>query len=49
MRMMLQGPPYKLALRVLAERHLKRRIQTDEHDSVVDAQAALDLAKVGDC
>lgn len=32
--LILQGPPYKLALRVLTERFLKRRIQTGEHDSV---------------
>ncbi len=42
----MQGPPAKPALRFLTERHLKRVIQQGEHDSVVDARAALDLAKL---
>ncbi|KAL3156377.1 hypothetical protein ABBQ38_000691 [Trebouxia sp. C0009 RCD-2024] len=41
-----KGPPCKPALRVLAERYLKRTIQQGEHDSVVDASAALDLVKL---
>ena len=39
----VQGPPLKLALRVLTERFLKRRIQQGQHDSVIDARAALQL------
>jgi len=39
-----QGPPAKCALRVLAQRYLKRRIQGGSHDSADDALAALDLA-----
>lgn len=42
----LQGPPCKPALRVLSERYLRRTIQQGEHDSVVDACAALDLVKL---
>lgn len=42
----LQGPPFKPALRVLAERHLKRIIQQGEHDSVIDAQAAMNLVQL---
>ena len=41
-----QGPPFKPALRILAERYLRRSIQQGEHDSVIDAQAALDLVKL---
>ena len=41
----LQGPPFKPALRILAERHLKRVIQQGEHDSVIDARAAMDLVQ----
>lgn len=43
---LLQGPPCKPALRVLSERYLRRIIQQGEHDSVVDACAALDLVKL---
>jgi hypothetical protein len=39
-----RGSPYKSALKVLAERFLRRSIQQGEHDSVVDARTALDLA-----
>lgn len=39
-----RGPPYKCALRVLAQRHLRRAIQGGAHDSVADARAAVDLA-----
>jgi hypothetical protein len=39
-----RGPPYKSALKVLAERFLRRSIQQGEHDSTVDARTALDLA-----
>ena len=42
----IQGPPFKPALRILAERHLRRIIQQGEHDSVIDANAALDLVKL---
>lgn len=38
-----QGPPFRSALRVLAERHLKRSIQKQTHDSADDARAAMDL------
>lgn len=31
---------------MLAERHLKRIIQQGEHDSVIDAQAAMDLVQL---
>lgn len=41
-----RGPPAKPALRFLADKYLKRKIQVGEHDSVVDAQAALDLVKL---
>ncbi len=39
-----RGPPYKSALRMLTQRHLKRSIQDGSHDSVADARAAMDLA-----
>lgn len=39
-----RGPPYKPALKVLAQRYLKRTIQDGEHDSAIDAKAAMDLA-----
>lgn len=42
----MQGPPAKPALRFLADKYLKRKIQVAEHDSVVDARAALDLVKL---
>lgn len=45
-QLQVQGPPYKLALRVLAEKYLRRRIQQGQHDSVVDARTALDLARL---
>ena len=38
-----QGGTWKSALRFLAERHLKRRIQDGSHDSVIDARTAMDL------
>ena len=38
-----QGPPFRSALKVLAQRFLKRRIQEGSHDSVIDARTALDL------
>ena len=38
-----QGGTWKSALRFLAERHLKRRIQNGSHDSVIDARTAMDL------
>ena len=41
--MLLQGPPARCALRILAQRYLRRRIQAGSHDSVDDALAALDL------
>ncbi|DBB13243.1 TPA: hypothetical protein ACH3X3_004988 [Trebouxia sp. C0006] len=41
-----KGPPAKPALRFLADKYLKRKIQVAEHDSVVDARAALDLVKL---
>ncbi|KAL0029787.1 hypothetical protein WJX79_011038 [Trebouxia sp. C0005] len=41
-----KGPPAKPALRFLADRYLKRKIQVAEHDSVIDARAALDLVKL---
>lgn len=38
------GPPYKWALKLLAEQHLQRIIQSEEgHDSKEDAVASLDL------
>ncbi|KAK9846542.1 hypothetical protein WJX81_006260 [Elliptochloris bilobata] len=39
-----RGSPYRSALRVIAERFLKRQIQAGSHDSVDDARAAMDLA-----
>ena len=39
----IQGLPYRSALKVLAQRFLKRRIQEGSHDSVIDARTALDL------
>ena len=41
-----QGLPYRSALKVLAQRFLKRRIQEGSHDSVIDARAALDLVNL---
>ncbi|GAQ87994.1 Exonuclease family protein [Klebsormidium nitens] len=43
-----RGPPYKPALRVLAERHLHRTIQGGDkgHDSVEDARATMELAQL---
>eukprot|EP00897_Mesotaenium_endlicherianum_P004139 jgi/Mesen1/3753/ME000205S03012 len=41
-----RGPPYRPALRVLAEKYLRRAIQggSHGHDSAEDARAAMDLA-----
>lgn len=39
-----RGPPYKSSLRYLAERHLGRQIQKDNHECTEDAVAALELA-----
>ncbi|KAF6265013.1 ribonuclease H-like domain-containing protein [Scenedesmus sp. NREL 46B-D3] len=39
-----RGPPYKSSLRYLATKYLQRTIQEGEHDSAVDARAAMDLA-----
>ncbi len=39
-----QGAPYRSALRVIAEKFLKRQIQAGSHDSADDARAAMDLA-----
>lgn len=39
----MQGPPMRSKLSYLADRHLKRLIQAGSHDSVQDAQAAMDL------
>ncbi|WIA11560.1 hypothetical protein OEZ85_011669 [Tetradesmus obliquus] len=39
-----RGPPYKSSLRYLASKYLQRAIQEGEHDSAVDARAAMDLA-----
>lgn len=39
----LKGPPARSALKVLAQRFLKRKIQEGSHDSVVDARTAMDL------
>ena len=41
-----QGLPYRSALKVLAQRFLKRRIQEGSHDSVIDARTALDLVNL---
>ncbi|KAK9809331.1 hypothetical protein WJX73_005933 [Symbiochloris irregularis] len=41
-----RGPPMRSKLSYLAERHLKRLIQQGSHDSVVDAQASMDLVKL---
>ncbi len=38
-----QGAPYRSALRVIAEKFLKRQIQAGSHDSADDARAAMDL------
>lgn len=38
-----RGPPYKSSLRYLASKYLQRAIQEGEHDSAVDARAAMDL------
>lgn len=38
-----KGPPMRSKLSYLADRHLKRLIQAGSHDSVQDAQAAMDL------
>merc|ERR1712058_36336 len=42
------GPPFKRALRMLAQEHIKRIIQesVDGHDSKEDALACLDLMKM---
>ena len=40
----VQGAPYRSALRVIAEKFLKRQIQAGSHDSADDARAAMDLA-----
>jgi len=42
----VQGPPARSALRYLTEKFLKRSIQQGSHDSVEDARAAMDLAKL---
>lgn len=39
-----QGAPWRSKLKTLAERFLKRTIQTGSHDSIDDARAAMDLA-----
>ena len=39
----MQGPPLRSKLSYLADRYLKRVIQTGSHDSIQDAQAAMDL------
>lgn len=41
-----RGFPSRSALKVLCEKFLHRRIQTGSHNSVADAQAAMDLAKL---
>jgi RNA exonuclease 1 len=41
-----RGPPFKPALRVLAERLLQQRIQDGSHDSVADARASMALARL---
>ena len=38
-----QGPPWKSALKILAQRYLRKHIQDGSHDSVDDARAAMDL------
>ena len=38
-----KGPPARSALKVLAQRFLKRKIQEGSHDSVIDARTAMDL------
>ena len=38
-----QGPPYRSALRKLAEKFLHRQIQAGSHDSIDDARAAMEL------
>lgn len=40
----MQGPPYRSALRKLTEKFLKRQIQNGSHDSIDDARAAMELA-----
>ena len=40
---LVQGPPLRSKLSYLAEKYLKRMIQTGSHDSVQDARAAMDL------
>lgn len=40
------GPPAKCALRVLCQKYLNRTIQQGAHDSIIDAQAALDLVRL---
>ena len=44
--LVVQGPPFRPKLRLLAERFLNRKIQGGAHDSIEDARAALDLAKL---
>lgn len=39
-----KGLPYKSSLKFLAAKFLKRSIQEGQHDSVVDASTAMDLA-----
>lgn len=41
-----RGPPFKPALRVLAERLLGRKIQEGSHDSADDARATMELARL---
>ena len=38
-----QGLPFRTALRRITLKFLKRTIQDGEHDSIVDAKAALEL------
>lgn len=42
----MQGLPYRSALKVLALRFLKRKIQEGSHDSITDARTAMDLAQL---
>ena len=42
----MQGLPFRSALRRIALKFLKITIQDGEHDSIVDAKTALDLAKL---